>query len=101
MSRWSKQRNEAREAGAIDAQGGFDRRHEFASRGIDLGLAYKEGYDDQVRRMEEAAERENHPLRQISRDANGLWGRAESSEVCELARLIEQLADYILEKEES
>lgn len=101
MSRWGKQRNAAREAGAYHAQGGPDRRHEFASRGVDLGLAYKAGYDNEVRRMEEAAERENHPLRRIIREANILWNGASLSEVAELARLVEELAQYMLEKEES
>ncbi len=98
---WGRQRKAATEAGAYHAQGGDDRRHEFASRGVDVGLAYQQGYENERRRMEEQAERENHPLRRISREANALWNRAESSDVSELARLVEELADYILEKEES
>lgn len=101
MSKWSRQRSAAREAGAYYAQGGPDRRHEFASRGTDLGLAYQQGYDNERRRMEEQDERDNHPLRQISREANRLVETVESSEARQLAELVERLADYILEKEES
>lgn len=100
MSRWGKQHKAASEAGAYHAQGGDDRRHEFASRGVDLGLAYQQGYDNERRRMQEQDERENHPLRQISAGAYRIRSNPDP-EVSELANLIEQLADYMLEKEES
>lgn len=99
-TKWGRMRNAAREAGALHAEGGDDRRAEFASRGSDVRDAYDSGYQNRQQEMARQAEAFDHPLRQISRDANALWTRAESSEVAELARLIEGLADYLVEKEE-
>jgi hypothetical protein len=99
-TKWGRMRNAAREAGALHAEGGDDRRAEFASRGSDVRDAYDSGYQNRRQEMARQAEAFDHPLRQISRDANALWTRAESSEVAELARLIEGMADYLVEKEE-
>ena len=99
-TKWGRMRNAAREAGALHAEGGDDRRAEFASRGSDVRDAYDSGYQNRVQDRARQAEAFDHPLRQISRDANALWTRAESSEVAELARLIEGMADYLVEKEE-
>lgn len=44
--------------------------------------------------------REQHPLRQISREANSLFDRCESREAAEVAQLVERLADYLLERED-
>jgi hypothetical protein len=99
-TKWGRQRKAATEAGALHADGGPDRRAEFASRGSDVRDAYDSGYQNRRQEMARQADAFDHPLRQISRDANALWTRADSSEVSELARLIEGLADYLVEKEE-
>lgn len=97
-TRWSRQRKTATEAGAFHAQGGDDRRGEFASRGADLRDAYDKGFQneqqDQARRQAE----QNHPLRAISRKAQGQasnpWGTDATRAV---AGLVERLADYLIE----
>ena len=99
-TKWGRMRNAAREAGADHADGGEDRREEFASRGRDVRDAYDSGYQNRLQERARQAEAFDHPLRQISRDANALWSRADDSDVTELATLIERLADYLVEKEE-
>lgn len=96
-TRWSRQRKTATEAGAFHAQGGDDRRGEFASRGADLRDAYDKGFQNEQQDQARRQAQEDHPLRAISRDANALWNRAESSEASELASLIERLADYLIQ----
>lgn len=100
MSKWSKLRKNATEAGAFHADGGDDRRDEFASRGTDLRDAYDKGFQNRERERAEQEKAESHPLRQISREANALYDRTEDSDCRDLANLVERLADYIVEKEE-
>lgn len=100
MSRWGNLRKQATEAGACHADGGDDRRSEFASKGRDLLLAYDTGYQNQQRSAKEAAEAFDHPFRQIERDANSLYMNTESSDVEQLARLIERLAQQCAEENE-
>lgn len=100
-TKWGRLRSAAREAGAFHAEGGDDRRAEFASRGSDVRDAYDSGFQNRKQEIARQAEAFDHPLRQISRDANALWSRADDSDVSELASLIERLADYLVEKEES
>lgn len=99
-TKWGRMRNAAREAGADHADGGEDRREEFASRGRDVRDAYDSGYQNRLQERARQAEAESHPLRQISREANAIADRAESSDVRELADLVERMADYLIEKEE-
>lgn len=100
MSHWSKQRKAATAAGAYHAQGGDDRRAEFASRGSDLRDAYDKGFQNEQQEQSRREAAALHPLRQISAEANAIWNRAESREVSELASLVERMADYLLEREE-
>lgn len=99
-TKWGRMRSAAREAGADHADGGEDRRAEFASRGTDVRDAYDSGYQNRLQERARQAEAESHPLRQISREANAIADRAESSDVRELADLVERMADYLIEKEE-
>ena len=99
-TKWGRMRNAAREAGAYHADGGEDRRAEFSSRGTDVRDAYDSGYQNRLQERTRQAEAESHPLRQISREANAIADRAESSDVRELADLVERMADYLIEKEE-
>lgn len=96
---WGRRRKSAREAGAYAAQGGPDRRREFDSLGV--VHAYDEGYQNEIDEMQVRKDQDDRlaPLREISREANMLVLSAQSSESAELARLIERLADYLLEKE--
>jgi hypothetical protein len=98
-TKWGRMRNAAREAGAEQADGGDDRRAEFASRGSDVRDAYDSGYNNRVQERAREAEAFDHPLRQISRDANAIWSRTNDSDVSELASLIERMADYLAENE--
>jgi hypothetical protein len=97
---WHRQRKNAEAAGREDACSGEDRRAQFAEQGRDVAEAYDKGLRQQKADDEAAAAAFDHPLRQISRDANALWSRAESAEVSEVCRLIEAMADYLVEKEE-
>jgi hypothetical protein len=101
MSKWSKQRKTATEAGAYHAQGGDDRRAEFASRGSVLRDAYDKGFQNEQQEMARRQEAQNHPLRAISREANRLVETIAGDEPRQLAELVERLADYILEQEET
>lgn len=99
-TKWGRMRNAAREAGADHADGAEDRRAEFASRGSDVRDAYDSGYQNRLQERARQAEAENHPLRQISREASNLGLASGDSAVNEIASLIERLADYLIEKEE-
>jgi hypothetical protein len=91
----------AYDAGLIDSSGaGGNRQHEFPLKDRP---AYNKGFREGQKFQEAEAEQEafDHPLRQISRDANAIWHRADDSDVCELARLIEALADHLAEQEQS
>lgn len=99
-TKWGRMRNAAREAGALHAEGGDDRRAEFASRGSDVRDAYDSGYQNRQQEMARQAEAFDHPLRQISREASNLGLASGDSAVNEIASLIERLADYLVEKEE-
>ena len=100
MSKWGRLRKAATEAGAMQADGGDDRRDEFASRGADLRDAYDAGFRNRERERADQQEAFDHPVRQISREANALYDRTEDSDVRELCNLVERLADYITEKED-
>lgn len=99
-SKWRSQRNAATAAGILHAQGGPDRRAEFASRGSDLRDAYDKGFQNEEQDQLRRDQAENHPLRQISSKAYLIRSNPDP-EVAELAELIEQMADYLLEKEEA
>lgn len=99
-TKWGRMRNAAREAGADHADGGEDRRAEFASRGSDVRDAYDSGYQNRLQERARQAEAFDHPLRQISREASNLGLASGDSAVNEIASLIERLADYLVEKEE-
>lgn len=102
-TKWGRMRSQATEAGCAHAYGGEDRRAEFASRGPDVRDAYDSGYRNAQRDIAEQQEREDRlaPLRDISRRAIGVRERSNYPEVVELGELIEQLADYLISKEES
>lgn len=97
---WGRQRKAATEAGAYHAQGGPDRRAYFASLGRDTRDAYDKGFQNETTEQNLRDERSRHPLRQISAAAYRIRSNPDP-EVSELARLVEELTDYILEKEES
>lgn len=102
-TKWGRMRSQATEAGCAHAYGGEDRRAEFASRGPDVRDAYDSGYRNAQREIAEQNEREDRlrPLRDISRRALRLHGRSTDPDFVELGELIEQLADYLISKEES
>lgn len=101
---WQRRRKAAREAGAYHADGGFDTRAHHARFGQDCADAYDDAYADRRREREEQIAREialrDHPAT-ISREASALSYRTDDSSVMELARLVERLADYIIEKEQN
>ena len=96
---WGRRRKQARQAGAYAAQGGPDRRREFDSLGV--VHAYDEGYQNEIDEMQVRKDQDDRlaPLREISRDANTIYDTSDDSDIMALARLIERLADYLLEKE--
>lgn len=96
---WRQRRKAAEQAGREAADGGMDRAEEFESMGVDTGEAYAKGKREREREIAEAQAYQNHPLRTISYEANAIADRAESSEVRELAGLVERMADYLLENE--
>lgn len=98
-TKWQARRKRAEIAGREAADGGMDRAEEFEAMGVDTGEAYANGKREREREIAEAQAREAHPLRRISRDAEILASRADDSDVHELASLVEQLADYLLEQE--
>lgn len=98
---WATWRKQARDAGALHAQGGPDRRREFAEKSHDAAQAYEAGYTEEIADQQRRDEYDNHPLRQISREANRLVETIGGDEPRQLAELVERLADYMLEKEES
>lgn len=98
---WQRRRKAAREAGAYHAEGGPDTRAHHAALGQDCADAYDDAYKDSVRFREEQAAAANHPLTTIKREADALYWRSNDGDVMGLARLIESLADYILEKEQN
>lgn len=100
-TKWGRQRKAATGAGAFHAQGGDDRRAEFASRGTDLRDAYDKGFQNEQQDQARRDAAEAHPLRAISREANRLVETIAGDEPRQLAELVERLADYLLEKEES
>lgn len=97
---WHRRRKAAREAGEYHALGGPDTRAHHASLGQDCADAYDDAFKDRVAALDLVRERSTHPLRQIISDANAVWRRSDDSDVAELANLIEQLAQYTLDKEE-
>lgn len=108
---WQRRRKAAREAGAYHADSGFDTRAHHARFGQDCADAYDDAYADRRREREEQIAREeeqiareialrDHPAT-ISREASALSYRTNDSSVMELARLVERLADYIIEKEQN
>lgn len=102
-TKWGRQRKAAREAGEYHADGGEDTRAFHASRGTDCAEAYADAYADRMayheRNMLAERERVNHPLTNLAMRAEALAYRGETPEVAELARMIEELAQYIVEKE--
>lgn len=100
MTKWGRQRKAATEAGMLHADGGEDRRAYFASLGADVRDAYDKGYQNHEQDLARRAAAEQHPLRRISREAEALHGRADTVQLGDLALMVSQLADYILEREE-
>ena len=99
-TKWRQRRQLAEIAGREAADGGMDRAEEFEAMGVDVGEAYAKGKREREREVSDFNRRQNHPLRRISNAANALAGRADDSDVRELADLVEQMADYLLEQEE-
>lgn len=99
MTVWQKKRRSAREAGWEDAELGNYRYDHFAKQGSDVGSAYIDGRNERLGEMAAAQARWDNPLLKISLQAANLVSATDSSEVRELAEMIEQLADYLLEKE--
>lgn len=100
---WQRRRKAAREAGEYHADGGPDTRAHHAAQGKDCAEAYADAYADRVahheRNMLAEQERVNHPLSNLAMRAEALAYRGETPEVAELARMIAELAQYIVEKE--
>jgi hypothetical protein len=96
---WQRRRKAAEIAGREAADGGPDRSEEFKALGLDE--SYHKGRRERESEMQAAQTYESHPLRQISHEASDLYNRTENPEVRELSELIERMADYLLEKEES
>lgn len=93
-----RMRSKAYDDGVLEADGGVCNRHKYV-HDTEMLSAYNQGKAAHTAHLKQKAEAFDHPLRQISRDANALWTRADDSEVCELARLIEGMADYLVEQE--
>jgi len=98
---WGKRRRAAREAGQYHAQGGPDTRAAWTEK--HCAEAYAAGYDEQMEYFNQQQTRQtairDHPLTQIKHEADALAYRSDNSEVTELARLIERMAEYIMEQE--
>lgn len=98
-SRNRDRRRKAYEDGVLEADGGVCNRHKYV-HDTDLLSAYNQGKAAHTADLKEQAERHDHPLRQISREANALYDRTEDSDVRELCNLVERLADYLVEQEQ-
>ena len=100
-TKWGRLRKVATEAGRDHAHGGPDRRAEFASRGTDVRDAYDSGKRNAEREMQEQAEQDERllPLRNIRDEAKKIWTEANARDVAALARVVEELAEYLMEKE--
>lgn len=99
MSRWTKLRAQAREAGRYAAQGGPDERRKYD--GLGVVHAYDEGYQREVEESQHQADRDERlaPLRQIRNQADALASRSDNEEVRELSDMIRDLADYLESKD--
>lgn len=84
-TKWGRMRKAATEAGREHAHGGPDRRAEFASWGADV----RDAYDSGKRNAE----------RNIRDEAKKIWTEASARDVAALARVVEELAEYLMEKE--
>ena len=98
-TKWGRQRKAAHEAGAYAADGGPDRRREFDTLGV--VHSYDAGYQQRKQDREDQIEREQklQPLRQINNQADALASRSDNEEVRELADMIRDLTQHLLEKE--
>lgn len=99
---WHRRRAAATEAGRLHADGGEDKRQHYASMGADVRDAYDAGYRNHVRELEEAAERQRHPLRQARNRLNNMVERQRQGlpVETELISMIHEIIDYLLEKED-
>ena len=97
---WRQQRKAAEEAGREDAESGENNRDRYAVKGRDVMEAYDNGFRERKAEIERQQEALDHPLRQISREADALAYRTDDSDVMELARLVERMADYLADKED-
>lgn len=98
MSRNRAQRSRAYQDGVLEADGGICNRHKYV-HDIDLLAAYNQGKVAHTAYLKEQAAAFDHPLREISRRADALSSAGESSEARELADLIRDMADYLVNKE--
>lgn len=102
---WHRRRAAATEAGRLHADGGEDKRQHYASMGADVRDAYDAGYRNHIRQLEEAAERERHPLRLIAVRARTIIhsfceGDDPTQPITDLADMIVEIADYLRDRED-
>lgn len=100
-SLWGRRRKAAREAGEYHAEGGPDTRAHWVA--LHAGDSYDAGYKARSQEIEEIQARQtairDHPLNQIRHEAETIARVTDSSEVRELAELIERMAEYIMDRE--
>lgn len=98
-TKWGRQRRAAREAGAFAAQGGPDRRREFD--GLGVVHSYDEGYKEEIEQRQAEADRLERlePLQQINNQADALASRSDNEEVREIADMIRDLTQHLMEKD--
>lgn len=98
-SRNRDRRRKAYEDGVLEADGGVCNRHKYV-HDTDLLSAYNQGKAAHTADLKRRAEAEDHPLRQISREAEALGLASGDAAVNEVASLVERMADYLVEQEQ-
>lgn len=96
---WKQEKRNCDRAARSDAEEGENRRSDWTARG--LQERYDKGYRERRAQIEatEAAEERLAPLRQINNQADALASRSDNEEVREIADMLRDLTQYIMEKD--
>lgn len=97
MSPSSMRKLPAYNAGVLEADGGLATKSDY-DHPTHLE-AYDLGRREHLEYLNRESEHSSHPLRLISREAAELHERLGDSDTATLARLVERMADYLLEHE--
>lgn len=96
---WKARKQACDRAAISDADIGENRRDVWRASG--LQERYDNRYRERRQQIDATEERESRlsPLRQINNQADALASRSDNEEVREIADMIRDLTDYLIEKE--